>query len=501
MSQNNEALLELYRRDFLTFRANLQVDGPGNRQWRMHDIEDSDQKADAAAMAPALQHICERGPMPDVRKFFIQRSRGRSKTTDIAIASLYVLFACKKKLTCVAVAEDKDQGKIVLDQLQKVLQHNPWLSQYVMVQRNKVINKTNDATLSFLARNTWSSFGLTPELVICDELTHWTLEGMYHSVSSSAAKVPHGVFIICCNAGYGADWKFKIKQEAIAGYGKSWYHNAPEGPAKWISKEEIEAQRRIMPYEEFARLWLNQWRAGSGEFVTMQEVEACVNPQRTRVARAPRDSLDYVAAVDYAEKHDRTVGVVGHAENGKIIVDRMDVIDPQLLPEGVCRLSWVENWMREVHREYARTRGHLEFVVDKWQMIGSIQKLRDEGYLITDFEFKSGLGNWEIAFILRQLILHQDIEWYPGCGEIRTPEGDVWRPQGRKDDLCTEIAELVVEKVGKSRWRFNHLPNNHDDRAFALGAMVRHLIVNCTGFEHWDLVAPTPDGKFQFNAT
>lgn len=491
-----QAQIELYRRLPMIFRQDLTVDGPNGRSIVLSEVMSDVQRADFEVRDPCLRWLADvREPkgvvmmppaVPKIKRFFVQRSRGFSKTTDVAIDLAWLLTFCRRKMEGVVCAEDKEQATFLRDQFAKVVQWNEWLHSYIDVQRKAIINKHNDASIRFLSRDTASSFGITPDFVVCDEFTHWQQEEFFNSVISSYAK-KEGMLIICCNAGYGCDWKWRVRENAKTD--PRWYFSAPEGAAPWQSTQNLEEQRRLLLPKEYKRLWLNQWQTDTGEFVSLEEADACIDSSLRERNKAEQDGWSYVAALDYAEKVDRTVGVVGHLYNDQIIVDRMDVLAPEMTVDGVIRVEWCENWIRQIAREFGGEKGRIFFVCDKWQLLYIMQRLRMEGYFIEEFDFRSGVGNWEISHLLRQMIVHKKVSWYEGCGAIKDRSGHVWTPTGSRDDLSTELSRLSVKTIGSSRWRFEHHKGEHDDRAFALGALCRFIVLHSDPLS-WDFVMP-----------
>lgn len=464
------------RRDPLFFRDSLVIDAASRDPRKFGDVIAPFQEADFEAMAPTLKWVAGvSDAVPKVRRFFIQRGRGSSKTSDLAICVLYLVAFGKRMLDMCVAAEDKEQSTLILKQAEKILANNAWLRDFVSIQRTKILNNRTGSSMVCLSRDKFSSFGLTPDLVIVDEFTHVTQPGFWHSLVSSFTKKER-MLIVACNAGTGYDWHWDVKQFAIDS--PLWYHNSPHGHAPWYSKEAIDEQRALLSIHEFNRLWLNEWQDAAGEFVSLSEADACIDPNLSVRSKTVADGYWYVASLDYAEKHDRTVGCVAHIYNGKIIVDRMDVVVPERLDPQVVPVAWCEEWIEEVSAQFGGKNGNVFFVLDKYQLLGSMQRL-ETAYPIEPFEFKGGIGNWEMALILRHLILQKQIHWYPGCGSISN--------NGLRDDLSTELASLITKTSANGRWRFDHTSSGYDDRAFALGACCRFIVMNCGGLDEWGL--------------
>jgi hypothetical protein len=91
---------------------------------------------------------------------------------------------------------------------------------------------------------------------------------------------------------------------------------------------------------------------------------------------------------------------------------------------------------------------------------------------------------------LRNLIVHRQVRWSPGCGQLPDCE--------TRDDLETELASLLLRNVSAGRVRIDHRrdPSCHDDRAFALGAACLTLVRDTTGEAWFTITPPTEDGLF-----
>jgi hypothetical protein len=482
----------LSKRSPKIFRENLIVDGPtGPGLWKGFMAEF--QKKDFAAIDPGMMYIAGvTKEEPEQQRYFIQRTRGSSKTTDIAACVIWMIAFSQRKLDGVGCAEDKDQARLIPEQAEKILRYNPWLSEFIERQKNRLVNKITGSQFQILSRDTSSSFGLTPDFTICDEFTHWSQASFWTSIASSFAKREHagGLLIVATNAGKGTDWKYDVAENAKAS--PMWYYSAPYGPPCWYRPEAIEEQRKLLPRHEFQRLWMNEWQTEVGDFVSLSEADNCIHPKLTQRDCTEEDGYIYVASIDYGEKNDRTVMTVMHAnEDCTIIVDRMDVIDPQAQNTKSIPIKWVEEWMEMVVDRFGGRYGTVYFVIDPYQLLSVIQRYENR-FNIHKFEFASGKGNFVLSSALRQLILARRVLWYEGCGNIYDSTGKIFKEEEGRNDLSTELSKLIVKQNTSGQWRIDHLNTEHDDRAFSLGAGC-HFIVTNQGYEQFDVSDPLTD--------
>ncbi len=102
--------------------------------------------------------------------------------------STFALFSAVRKINGIAAAADGDQAGLLRDSIAKLVQLNPWLAQLIDVQKNRIINRHTESELRIITSDAASSYGLTPNFVIADEVTHWGNRDLWDSLLSSCAK-------------------------------------------------------------------------------------------------------------------------------------------------------------------------------------------------------------------------------------------------------------------------------------------------------------------------
>lgn len=475
------------------------------------------QRADFAALDPAWRQLAF-GSRPSLsqaeattsatshvlRRAYLERPRGHSKTTDIALSCAWILAFAQEPVTGIAAAADREQAQLLLQAIARLVRLNPHLLGHLQVQQERVIHTHTRSRLDVISSDVASSWGLLPDFVICDELCHWTKPDLWHSLVSASAKKPHTLLAVMSNAGVGRTWQWQVREAARTS--PEWYFSSLHGPqASWITSETLAEQQRLLPATVFARLWLNQWQQAEGDFVTLDEARACIDPSLTRQERGS-PGIHYVAAIDYAEKHDWTVAVILHAEGDRLIVDRMDVAIPQ--PGRPTPVAWVDHWLTWAAGAF----DDIEFVLDEYQLLSVIQH-RSAELSLERFSFAGGAGNHALAMLLRQLIIERRVLWYPGCGSRQfdqldfshgpTPaealiHAETTMQPGDENDLAQELATLLLRQSPSGRLRFDHRSEAgfHDDRAFALAAACLKLTKTPISPSYFDLTPPTTDGTF-----
>ncbi|MBX3442902.1 MAG: terminase [Planctomyces sp.] len=439
------------------------------------------QRRDFAVLDPAWRALAGRASpnavVPLIRRAYFERPRGHSKTTDTALQLAWVLLAARHSVHGLAAAADRDQAGFLKQAIERIVVASAPLLEDLEILDQQVRHRGTGSQLKVISSDVRSSWGELPDFVVCDELCHWRTSGLWESLLSSAAKRPECVLLVLSNAGTGRGWQWDVREAARTD--PAWHFSSLSGPqAPWITAEALDEQRRLLPPGVFARLWLNEWQHSDGEFVTLDEARACCDPQLA-VRESGAAGQRPVAAIDYAEKRDLTVGCVCRLEQGVVIVDRMDVVRPA--PDRATPVQWVEDWMRDMAARFPGIR----FVIDEYQLAGTAQRLGGQ-HDVQRFAFSAGRGNCELASVLRQLILSRRVRWPPGCGTIPGEEGRV-----PPDDLEAELASLIVrEQAGRFRFLNRGDGRHHDDRSFALGVACLELLKSDGDAPRFEITPP-----------
>lgn len=253
-----QTLYAKYAADPAAFRADLIVDVDGVAR-RFADVMDPWQRDDFAALDGALKRCAGQSAKPALMRANRERGRGHSKTTDLAIICAWALVFAKRPLKGYAYAADKDQARLLRDALLTLVRLNPWLGSILTVESQRVVNTAKGhpgegGTLSIEASDVGSSYGILPDLIIADELTHWTGDGvLWHSLISSAAMRSNCLLVVISNAGFADTWQWSVRE--MARTDPAWHFSRLDGPkASWLTAERLEEQRRMLPAVAYARL-------------------------------------------------------------------------------------------------------------------------------------------------------------------------------------------------------------------------------------------------------
>lgn len=291
-------------RDPATFRRVIKLDtdrGPRPAS----ECHDDWQKAEFEALDPAWRHLAGQRVSGEIRqRAWIERPRGHSKSSDQALSAIWALAFSARRLFGVAAAADKDQARLLRDAISKIVAVNPWLTEFIDVQSYKVVGTKSESFLEIQSSDASTSYGLTPDFILLDEVTHWKSRDLWDSLISSAAKRSHCLVVCISNAGWMSDWQWTVREQIRTD--PDWLFKRLEGPkASWISAKLLNEQKRLLPAMSYSRLWLNQWSAGSGDALDPAVVDAATRAD-LRPLIAPEQAWAYFAGVDIGVMRDAT---------------------------------------------------------------------------------------------------------------------------------------------------------------------------------------------------
>jgi phage terminase large subunit-like protein len=307
-----------------------------------------------------------------------------------------------------------------------------------------------------LAADDASAWGRRPWLAVVDELAQWGTTGgprrMWEAVSSAAAKVDGARLVVLTTAGDPAHWSRRVLDHAIAD--PLWRVHEVPGPPPWLDAAKLAEQRRRLPESLYARLFENAWVSAEDRLVSAEDLDACVvldGPQ------PPKPGRRYVIGLDVGLKHDRTVAAVCHAEpmpgsefGARIVLDRIEVWQGSRLRP--VRLGTVEEWIGHAATEYG-----ARVLLDPWQAVGMLQRLRSRRVPVREFTF-SAQSVGRLASTLHLLLREH---------ALALPDDP---------ELLDELANVRLRETSPGVVRMDHDAGRHDDRAIALALAAAELL-------------------------
>jgi ABC-type dipeptide/oligopeptide/nickel transport system ATPase subunit len=93
----------------------------------------------------------------------------------------------------------------------KIVDANPWLANYIDIQKKAVVSKISGGQFRCIASDVSSSLGLSPDVVIADEWSAWTDSSWWDSIFSSYQK-KRKMIIVGCNALATGSWQIEKRE-------------------------------------------------------------------------------------------------------------------------------------------------------------------------------------------------------------------------------------------------------------------------------------------------
>ena len=421
---------------------------------RFGDCADPWQREKVAPLIPALEHLMGRnkgyvGPM----RFMSILARGHNKSSEEAWLATALVLSSKRLIEGYVLAADRDQGRLIVNAVRDLLALNEWMNSYVKITRDVVSGPGGNITV--LPCDARSSMGLRGNFYIADETVHWKRQGEWNALVTGLRKVTPCVFCVLSNAGLLGSWQHEAFLDAQRD--PEWSVFYRKGIlASWLDPAGIARDRRLIPPSEAERLYDNEWidPAAEHDYLRRSEVEACVDPDLMFRLRRQVGVSNYVAAIDYGPRRDRTALVVCHCDKaGVVVVDRLEAW--QGSSDKPVLIADVEKWIDDVRKAFSP----VCWVIDPYQMEGTIQRMQRDGLPVEPFKSRAGAGNYEMAQHLRALIVERRLRWYTGAGVLGS------------ETFADELTALRVKKMSYG-YRFDHENQKHDDRCLIAGTMI-----------------------------
>lgn len=388
-------------------------------------ILDPWQKEDFEAMDPAwcrMLGLPSPSDRPMLARSYHERGRGHSKTTDLASRALWALYSAKRKINGVAGAAAKPQAKLLRDGIDGLVRLNPWLTDEIEVRNYVISNKRTGSEFRILAANENTNYGLTPDFVIVDELTHWPREDLWTALFSAVAKRGNCVLECIANAGFGmgTSWHWRVRDKASKD--PRWHFHRLDGPkASWITEEILAEQREHLVPGAYKRLWLNMWLMTTGDALDMDKVfKACTLAGPSKI-----NPFEFaIGGLDLGLSHDHA----GFVVLGINLVTRKIRLlncwrwDPRQYENGRVSFNDVQAVILDAANQYRIT----GIAYDPWQAEHMAENLASIGGIVM-YPFRPTPENSQrMATELIDAVNHDWLELY------------------REDSLMTDLAKLNI---------------------------------------------------------
>lgn len=443
-------------------------------------------------------------------RHYLTRPRGASKTSDLAgIAIAALLEQLPANARAYAFAADAQQAALLLDAAAGFVGRTPGLAGALSMETYRVVVRSSGASLTVMASDAASAWGLRPSFVVVDEFSRWpetrNPRELFRALLTAVPKVRGCRFVIITSAGDPGHMSHRVLAEARRS--DRWRVNEVAGPTPWVDSAELAADRSMLPDSEYRRLHLNEWAASEDKLTRIEDIEACATLPGALDA-VP--GVGYCVALDLGLVKDRTALVVCHSElfgpkssastepepvedaqrippnfvgdgrdlcrvmrlptrrkrgwSGREDVPRHVIVDRLECWQGTranpVRLNDVEAWLLHA----ARTYNDATVYLDPWQAAGAAQRLRARRLRVIEATF-TATSNSRRAVLLHNLIRDH---------RLAIPQDAA---------LVDELLNVRLRQTQPGVFRLDHDANAHDDRAVVIALGAEYLLETAHEYE------------------
>jgi phage terminase large subunit-like protein len=331
------------------------------------------------------------------RRALIGLPRKQGKSLMMSAVGVYGMIAGESGSEVYAVANDRQQARIIFNEAKQQIVNSPLLAAESKVYRDAIEMPRFGSVFRVLSSDFKGQAGLNPSLVLFDELWGQNNSDLYDQMTLGSGARIEPLTVSITTAGYDL--------ESLAGklyqYGKQvasgeveddqfgfWWWEAPEDcqiddRKAWRTANPNLAEGLLDP-EDLAvavkqtsemgmRRWrLNQWVRSQESWLPVGAWEQCVSATHELDTELP-----VFVGIDMALRHD-TIAVVTVQEQDERYVMRAKIWQPEL--EGVD-VADVEHYLRELHNTYTVQ----EFAYDPAFFQRSAEALSDDGLNMVEF--------------------------------------------------------------------------------------------------------------------
>lgn len=345
-----------------------------------------------------MRALLEPGDGP--RRHFWLRSRGRSKTSDAAVATIAVMLCGEAGPgeEMYAAAAGRDQAALLAGKILGISRATPELADALEVQQHRVIARRTGAVLQVMSSELATSWGKTPFWLFVDEIcNHDNTPPKEEFVVSQLTSLPKrrdSRCLIGSTPSAVTHWSYQRWVHAESS--PLWRASILAGPAPWQDPEELADIQADLPEFQWRRLFLCEWASAEDTVADEQAIDECT---RAGSDMAPDPGTEYVVGWDIGWKRDHSAVVVAHlGERGgrsAVITDRLESWVPR--PGHPVQIGEVLDFAARMSREY---NGAL-MIGDPREAWQHIQRLSAEGYAVRAADTTAGANSNRAKLLLR----------------------------------------------------------------------------------------------------
>ena len=375
------------------------------------------------------------------RTYLLGLPRKNAKTTLAAALGVFHLIADDADAAPVAIAAagDRQQARLVFDEVRRMIQASEDLSSVCQVYRNEVRCHRNGGTFRVVSADAGLQQGLNPSFVVIDEYHVHKSTELFDALTLGSATRSQPLAIVISTAGYdlesplGRLWRYgtKVKNGEVddPSFGMTWW-----GPA---DNEEYDAHDPEV-WARFNPAWSHFMNRD--EFASAHRRTAEAPFTRYRLEPGERVVLGF----DGSYSGDSTALVACTVDEPR----HLEIVGLWEKPDDQSAMGW-RTPVHEVYAEIVEAFDRfnvVELAADPWRFEQSLASLADEGYPVVEFPTGSVQRMTQATIAMYEAIVDERLSHNGDPALVRHFGNAILREDARGSRI-TKTSKASVRKI------------------------------------------------------
>jgi len=330
------------------------------------------------------------------RRALIGLPRKQGKSLMMSAVGVYGMIAGESGSEVYAVANDRQQARIIFNEAKQQIVNSPLLAAESKVYRDAIEMPRFGSVFRVLSSDFKGQAGLNPSLVLFDELWGQNNSDLYDQMTLGSGARIEPLTVSITTAGYDLDslagklyqygkqvasgevdddqfgfWWWEAPEDCKVDDRKAWQVSNPNLAEGLLDPEDLAVAVKQTSEMGMRRWRLNQWVRSQESWLPVGAWEQCVSDLQFD------PELPVWVGIDMALKHDTIAVCVAQPQLDRCVV-RSKIWQPEL--EGVDVVD-VEHYLRELHNQFQVQ----EFAFDPAYFQRSAEALSDDGLPMVEF--------------------------------------------------------------------------------------------------------------------
>ena len=330
------------------------------------------------------------------RRALIGLPRKQGKSLMMSAVGVYGMIAGESGSEVYAVANDRQQARIIFNEAKQQIVNSPLLAAESKVYRDAIEMPRFGSVFRVLSSDFKGQAGLNPSLVLFDELWGQNNSDLYDQMTLGSGARIEPLTVSITTAGYDLDslagklyqygkqvasgeieddqfgfWWWEAPEDCKVDDRKAWQVSNPNLAEGLLDPDDLAVAVKQTSEMGMRRWRLNQWVRSQESWLPVGAWEQCVSDLQLDT------KLPVWVGIDMALKHDTIAVCVAQPQSDRVVV-RSKIWQPE--QEGVDVIA-VEHYLRELHNQFQVQ----EFAFDPAYFQRSAEALSDDGLPMVEF--------------------------------------------------------------------------------------------------------------------